>query len=310
MKFQLTINNMKIKIILILTTLVTSLNAQTWSGTTPGNIFYNSGNVGIGTSSTTAANLHIGKQEASAGSSGEVLRLSLQPYGHTGGPWHFKSRDIPQFAFLDIMYGTIPALTLNSSGNIGIGTVSTTSANLNLGKQEASAGSSGEILRLSIQPYGHTGGPWYFKSRDNSQYAYLDIMYGTIPALTLNSSGNIGIGTGSANPTAKLTVAGDINSREVRVTINAGSDFVFNDNYDLRTLTEVEHFIRQNKHLPDIEPAKEMEEKGLELGKMDMKLLQKIEELTIYMIELNKEIEKLKEENKKLKEEIVELKKD
>jgi hypothetical protein len=118
------------------------------------------------------------------------------------------------------------------------------------------------------------------------------------------------VGIGTANPDSKLTVAGDIHSKEVRVSINAGSDFVFQDNYDLRTLSEVEQFINENKHLPDIEPAKTMEEKGIELGRMDMRLLQKIEELTLYMIDFKKQIDKLNDENRKLRDEIAKLKKD
>lgn len=73
---------------------------------------------------------------------------------------------------------------------------------------------------------------------------------------------------------------------------------------------EVEQFIKENKHLPDIEPATDMEENGIELGKMDMKLLRKIEELTLYMIDFKEEMDKLKEENEKLKNRIIELEKD
>lgn len=86
-----------------------------------------------------------------------------------------------------------------------------------------------------------------------------------------------------------------------KVTINAGSDFVFDRTYELMPLEDVEIYINENKHLPDIQSAKEMEENGIELGKMDMKLLQKLEELTLYLISLKKEIEALKEENKTLK---------
>lgn len=130
--------------------------------------------------------------------------------------------------------------------------------------------------------------------------------------LTINK-GNVGIGT--TNPTAKLTVAGDINSREVRVTVSAGADFVFENNYNLPSLTSVETFIKENKHLPEIASAKEMQENGINLSEMNIKLLQKIEELTLYTIEqekknieqskeidkANKEIETLKKENEGFK---------
>jgi hypothetical protein len=115
--------------------------------------------------------------------------------------------------------------------------------------------------------------------------------------LTTTLGGNVGIGT--TNPTSKLTVTGDIESRRVKVTINAGADFVFEEGYDLKKLEELQSYIQQHKHLPDIPSAKEMETKGIELGEMNIKLLQKIEELTLYLIEMKKENEKLKKENDK-----------
>lgn len=111
-------------------------------------------------------------------------------------------------------------------------------------------------------------------------------------------NGNFGIGT--TNPTSKLTVAGNITSREVKVTVDAGSvpDYVFENDYKLRSLQETEDYIKQNKHLPEIPSAKEIEKNGLMLAEMNMHLLKKIEELTLYMIEQNKRIEKLEKEKK------------
>jgi hypothetical protein len=109
-------------------------------------------------------------------------------------------------------------------------------------------------------------------------------------------NGNIGIGT--SNPTSKLTVAGDINSREVKVTVNAGADFVFAEDYDLPSLDSVDKYITANKHLPEIASAKEMQKDGINLSEMNIKLLQKVEELTLYVIEQNKRIEKLEISNK------------
>jgi hypothetical protein len=109
--------------------------------------------------------------------------------------------------------------------------------------------------------------------------------------------GNVGIGT--TTPDSKLTVAGKIHAQEVKVTATAGgADFVFKNTYNLPKLQDVEQFIKNNKHLPEIASAKEMEENGLFLAEMNIKLLQKIEELTLYTIQQEKRIKILEIENK------------
>ncbi|MFQ6601779.1 hypothetical protein [Flavobacterium sp. C3NV] len=118
--------------------------------------------------------------------------------------------------------------------------------------------------------------------------------------------GNVGIGT--SNPTSKLTVAGNIASREVKVTVDAGADFVFENDYNLPSLESVDQFIKENKHLPEIASAEEMKQDGINLSEMNIKLLQKTEEITLYLIQQNrkidqqnKEIELLKKENNTFK---------
>lgn len=104
--------------------------------------------------------------------------------------------------------------------------------------------------------------------------------------MSVLTNGNIGIGT--LNPTSKLTVAGNINAREVKVTVDAGADFVFEKDYDLPSLDSIDKFIKENKHLPEIASAQEMQKDGINLSEMNIKLLQKIEEMTLYMIEMKK----------------------
>lgn len=135
-------------------------------------------------------------------------------------------------------------------------------------------------------------------------------------SLLVDHLGNVGIGTSS--PDAELTVKGKVHAEEVKVDLSVpGPDYVFKEGYDLKTLEEVRHYIKEHGHLPDIPSAKEMEENGIQLGEMNMKLLEKIEELTLYHIQQEdkilemealklvlkiqkKEIEELKNQNKRI----------
>jgi hypothetical protein len=110
-----------------------------------------------------------------------------------------------------------------------------------------------------------------------------------------NAQGNVGIGT--INPTDKLTVAGKIGAREIKVTTNAGADFVFEPGYKLPALTELEQFVKANKHLPEIPTAQQMVKEGVNLGELNIKLLQKVEELTLHLIEKEKQLEKQTQTN-------------
>ncbi|MDP4209185.1 MAG: hypothetical protein Q8928_10265 [Bacteroidota bacterium] len=113
------------------------------------------------------------------------------------------------------------------------------------------------------------------------------------------NQGNVLIGkTSQSNSSYKLDVAGKIRTDEIVVN-TTGADFVFEKNYKLRPLSEVETFIKRNKHLPDVAPAKEMQTNGVSMGDMQAKLLQKVEELTLYTIELEK---KMKEMQNKMNE--------
>jgi hypothetical protein len=116
--------------------------------------------------------------------------------------------------------------------------------------------------------------------------------FGSTPAgNVLIPNGNVGIGT--TNPTYKLSVNGNVRSKEV-VVETGWADFVFDKKYVLPSLNEVEKYIKANNHLPNIPSAEEIQTNGLKVGEIQTKMMQKIEELTLYVIELKKEIDLLK----------------
>ena len=121
---------------------------------------------------------------------------------------------------------------------------------------------------------------------------------------------NLGIGTSNftdGTDTYRLSVKGKVRAEEVKV-YNTWADYVFAKNYDLKPLTKVEEYIAQNGHLPNVPSAKEITEKGLELGEMAKIQQEKIEELTLYLIQQNKEIAEQKQHLMQQNKEIEELK--
>jgi len=161
-----------------------------------------------------------------------------------------------------------------------------------LGAWNNLTGGTGETDFINQQGGGTTGGFAFYNSSDNSK-GHL-IMY-------VNNSGQL---------------------YATEVTIQSPlpwSDYVFDNNYNLKSLPEVENYVKENKHLPDVPSAKEVEKDGIALGKMNNVLLKKVEELTLYVIEQDKKIEELKKEKaeeqkinvnelRELKKEVDELK--
>lgn len=112
--------------------------------------------------------------------------------------------------------------------------------------------------------------------------------------MTIEYNGNVGIGTTA--PKYKLDVNGTLRANEILVNIGNGADFVFGDDYQLRPLQEVSTFIQENGHLPEIQSAADMQENGVNMNQLQIQLLQKIEELTLYLIQQEQTIQHLQEQ--------------
>jgi hypothetical protein len=123
------------------------------------------------------------------------------------------------------------------------------------------------------------------------------------PDMTISTNGFVGVGT--LNPDQRLTVKGKVHAEEIVVDLSVPApDYVFEPDYKLPSLFEIEMFVKENKHLPEVPSSKEMEENGLNLKEMNLLLLKKVEELTLHLIDMNKENQELKKRLDKIEEKV------
>lgn len=208
-------------------------------------------------------------------------------------------------------YGTslnFSAPSHNFSGNVGLG-ASNPGAKLSFNNLDDGTNGADGITWFSPSPmsYGihRTPGSWVAPDYQQMRISWdtgvvLDpgTLYGKsyvdIQGNGLRiTSGNVGIGTIDTKG-YKLAVNGNIRAREIKVENSNWPDYVFTQAYQLPTLHEIEKHIKDKGHLPGIPSATEVRVNGVDLGEMNAKLLEKIEELTLHLIEMKKEIEKLK----------------
>jgi len=139
-------------------------------------------------------------------------------------------------------------------------------------------------------------------SDGNTPGAEIDVANDLVKGLIIKSS--------NTNETNFLVYgSGKVYAREVTVQLTTFPDYVFNKKYKLMPLNELDKFIIQNKHLPNVLPAESIVKNGLNLGDMDATLMQKVEELTLYIIELNKQMEQLKKDNEVFQAQLKSIKK-
>ncbi len=189
-------------------------------------------------------------------------------------------------------YPNNTAISVTPGGNAGIGTASPTEklsvGGGNIGFDygyglKTNTGAYRNILTTGWDTYGDYVG--FYTAGTGAGNAN--------PVMYLRTGGNVGIGT--TNPQYKLAVNGAIGAKEVIVTNTGWPDCVFKPGYRLQPLSEVGAYIRAHHHLPGIPSEAEVKEKGVSVGEMQARLLEKIEELTLRMIEQDKVNRELRE---------------
>lgn len=239
-------------------------------------------NVGIGTVSPiqkfTVQQTGIGITQE-GGASGAQIGF----WASTGGAYLQTHNNFD--LYFSTNNGTIQMSLQKATGNFGIG-ISSPTARLYVTRGtsanafDGTAAFAGTTHTTHIN-YGVDEDTYIRGGKDNSRIFMAD-----------NPGGAVGIGTYNTAG-YKLAINGNVRAKEV-VVETAWADYVFDDAYQLPSLESVERFVKVNKHLPNIPAADDIQKNGLSIAKVQTKMMEKIEELTLYVIELKKEIELLK----------------
>jgi hypothetical protein len=255
-------------------------NGTSWIATN--NLFNNGTNIGLQGNTTPASPLS---------------------FSSTGGDKINLYQESPnQIYGLGITSGTLQIYTPNTGArNIAFGAGSSSnfaqSAVLtNAGSFAIQGADAGYIFKdRTDNTYG--GWNWYASGGKASLYRYTS--GGNL--LSIDAGGNMNLGAVRNAVGYKLSVGGKVMAEEMRVNLQADwPDYVFAPNYALKPLPELENFIKANNHLPNIPAAAEMQKSGIAIGEMQTKMMEKIEELSLYIIQQNKTIEELKQQMKAL----------
>jgi hypothetical protein len=242
---------------------------------------------------------HPNTRDASIDSSGIVIQ---SPYY-----WDIYS-DANGLKFNTIGGGSSQRMVISRNGYVGIG-ITTPKAKLHVDQNILTEGNITTLNKFVFAPAVNATSEYWEISRTSAGLNFGYNMNGRIQdVLFMGNDGGIGIG--KTAPSATLDVNGSFKAnsakingllcaKEVRVALSGSPcwpDYVFGKEYKLTPLNELEQFITENQHLPNVPSAAEVETNGVELGEMNALLLQKVEELTLYILDLQKQINELKKQ--------------
>lgn len=268
------------------------------------NTFPESGNVGIGTLTPgRLLELYSGARRFSVDGDG-VVQWNQDGAGGTL-TWDTNTAILgtnAATANLSLRPAGVNVMMLQSNGRVGIGT---SNPGAIFGEMVSINGATnilnGNVLYFS-NPGNTNGAGIRSTSVSSGGAADLNLFGGAGigTGIFIQNEGNVGIGTTDTQG-YKLAVNGNIRTKEVKVENTNWPDYVFTKEYQLPTLQQTEQHIKEKGHLPGIPSAEEVKAKGIDVGEMNAKLLQKIEELTLHLIQQDKNYKQLQEEVRSLK---------
>lgn len=301
--------------------------STSFSGLTEKMTITNSGNVGIGNNSPDKAGLVVNKIVGNVpaifgdNTSGVGIEVSwpgvaLNGYynagrkplvnGYVGGismdpaTGLFRIYNSSTTGTAGTNIATTDRLFIDNQGDVGIG-ISSPTATLHVARGVSN--NDGTAVFAGSTHFSHfnysTAENTYIRGGKNGSKVFINDVSGL---------GSVQVGAANTPAGFKMSIDGKLICTEIEVLVTPWPDYVFKPSYKLKPLQEVEQFIKNHGHLPNIPKAEEIENESLPLGNMSKLQMEKIEELTLYLIEINKRLKKVENENEQLKNEINKLK--